>query len=171
VFYQSNRADWESGRGAKFKMHPMAAALGLASLRQLPEINKARLARINILAEEVGADMGAHILQGLPGRTGYYGAKLLIDSAGQEHVGHILEDLLRACISAKMLDVRPLHRLSLFRIHPDVRLSPEGYPKADTFFARCLSLPHVIEAEDRLVRYYGRTIRRVLSSYDGQPVR
>lgn len=170
VFYQPNRADWESGRGAKFKMHPMAAALGLASLRKLPETNLARLARINILAEEVGVDSGAHILQGLPGRTGYYGAKLLIDHAWQGHVGRILEDLLRAGIVAKSLDVRPLHRLNLFRDHPDVRLSPEGYPNADAFFARCLSLPYIVEAEDRLVRYYGRTIRRVLSSYDGRPV-
>lgn len=169
VFHQPNRADWESGRGAKFKMHPLAAALGLASLRQLPETNEARLARISTLAEEVGADKGAHVLQGFPGRTGYYGAKLLIDPAGQRHVGHILEDLLRAGIRAKTLDIRPLHRLHLFRNHPHVQLSREGYPNADAFFGRCLSLPHVVEAEDRLVRYYGRTIRRILSSHDGKP--
>lgn len=162
VYDPSNRADWESGRGAKFKMHPLAAALSLASLRALPEINHGRAARIDALAEELGADAGAQVLRGEAGSTGYYGAKVLLDRGIGGNAGRILESLIRSGVRAKMLDLRPLHRLALFRNHPNVFVSAAGYPNAESFFSRCISLPYVVEAEESLVRYYGRSIRRAL---------
>lgn len=164
VYHAGNRADWESGRGAKFKIHPLAAALALASLRELPEVNRHRSDRIEMLAQELGLDCGAQVLRRPSERTGYYGTKVLLPGDSGSDPGEVLQKLIRSGVRAKRLDLKPLHRLPFFRAHPNVYILPVGYPNAEAFFARCISLPYAIEAEESLVRHYGRAVRRALST-------
>lgn len=163
VYKPDNRADWESGRGAKFKMHPLAAALALSSLRALPEVNRHRKDRINLLAQEMGPKCGAQVLRSDTERTGYYGTKVLLPADSGCDAGEVLQRLIRSGVSAKKLDLKPLHRLPFFRSHPNVYIQPMGYPNAESFFGRCISLPYAIEAEESLLRHYGRSLRRALS--------
>jgi perosamine synthetase len=164
VHHPDNRADWESGRGAKFKMHPLAAALALASLRELPQVNRDRADRVNLLAQQLGPDAGAQVLRSASERTGYYGLKLVLSADSNRDAGEVLQSLIRSGVSAKRLDLRPLHRIAFFRNNPGVYIQPTGYPNAESFFARCISLPHVVEAEEALVRHYARSLHKALVS-------
>jgi len=143
-----------AGPGYKYNMDSMHAALGLAQLARLDEMNARR------------REIAAHYRRNLP-----EGITPLDDAPGDEHIYHLFVALLepgrdRDAFCAGLKDLRvgtSVHFIPLHR-HPHYRhLAHDGLSVADAAYPRAVSLPMYPGLTDDEVEYVTQSIKDVYS--------
>lgn len=169
------RSLWDSGAGLKLKIHPLAAALALESLRALERVNEVKIAN----AERIGRWLGTSRVIRAPRtdegteRRVYYTYKVLVRAECADGRDWVVDALLRRGIPARVSDLRPMHIVLAGRTGTPFGGLAGGnaakgrvvwqdrYPGADSYVRSAVSLPAPLAPPEGLLDYYGRTLADV----------
>jgi perosamine synthetase len=174
----------ETGYGLKYRLHPLAAALGIVGLRKLPERIRQRRANLEYFDECVAFVPGVRPLATPPGdsRGGFfrYVLKLLPDQLDGVSTERYVE-ALRAEGVAEVKPgslVKPLHLTPLFQTSEDrmyrtgwprrgshvrreIAYGPGDFPQAESFAERTIQFPAFTEPSTHIVEAYCRAMAKV----------
>lgn len=159
---------WETGLGVKMKIHPIAAAIALEHIRRIDETNATRSSVAQAISDALGdhKHIVAPRVEVGTERVYYTYKPLLKTSAATERDG-IVDSLIGLGLKARMPDLRPLHFTRLSQYGNNCVFGERGFPGAENYYSRIISLPTFANATPRLVKYYADTVLEVLDSVFG----
>jgi perosamine synthetase len=174
----------ETGYGLKYRLHPLAAALGIVGLRKLPERIQQRRENLEYFDERVAPVPGVRPLATPPGnsRGGFF--RYVLRVVPDELDGVATERYVEALRAEGVAEVKPgglvkpLHLTPLFqtvedrmyrsgwpRRGPHVRREivhgPGDFPEAERFAGRTVQFPAFTEPSTHLIEAYSRAMAKV----------
>ncbi|WP_019534802.1 DegT/DnrJ/EryC1/StrS family aminotransferase [Paenibacillus ginsengihumi] len=167
-------AFWETGMGLKYRMHPLAAVCAIVAFKHFAHYLRLRRKRIHAFHEYI-KDIPAlnHLIEESPlDRYSYFMNRMQYEP---EHISGIpiksvVKDLRELGLDIRIASHRPLYHLPVFqgkRLVGNDNLSrwpiytQAQFPKTVSYFESLLGLPRFDHPEgDRLVEYYGQTLRQ-----------
>jgi dTDP-4-amino-4,6-dideoxygalactose transaminase len=151
-----------TGAGLKLKIHPLGAALALASLREGRAVLAARAERMNIVNAEIEHIDGILLpLMALRNERAYYAYRLALTNELIDQRPRFVDALLRAGLDVRLPDWDLVSDLPLVRDSDRARTSP--LPNARLLVRSQFGLPTFTAEPLDLVRRYARTLRELAS--------
>lgn len=179
----------ETGYGLKYRLHPLAAALGMVGLRKLPERIRQRRANLEYFDERLACVLEVRPLATPPGdsRGGFfrYVLRLLPDRLDGVPTERYVE-ALRAEGVAEVKPgslAKPLHLTPLFQtvedrmyrtgwprrglhVRRELVYGPGDFPHAERFAERTIQFPAFTEPSTHIVDAYCRAMAKVAARSD-----
>lgn len=153
---------WGTGLGLKLKMNPLGAPLALLSLSYVEEVNRQRQVRVSIVEKSVSDSGIFAIIEPCAkhDQRVYYTYKLALK---EKYIGQrdsILQMLIHYGLEANKTSFIPVYQHELC-LHGDIVNADEGFPGAEMYYQRIISLPAFVYEPVALSEYYADIISTV----------
>lgn len=156
------RQYWLTGAGTKQKLHPMGAAIGIASLQCLDQEIRRRQSAMEILAEAVGTgDSRVRFDTHGDGESpaAYYRPRIAVQSGAQVERDRVVGQLITLGAQVSVSELVPLNRAPVFRDHSSE--GPAEFEGATRYLASTFGVPNLSVEDGELLRWYASILRIV----------
>ncbi len=158
------RQHWLTGLGAKQKLNPLCAAIGIASLSHLDQVVRNRLSAMEILADAVRNSeayirLDSHRTDEAP--AAYYRPRIAIQSGAQTERDHIVNELISMGAQVSLSELVPLSQAPAFRGRSPDYLKP--FDGATRYLESTFGLPNLSIEDFGLVRWYASQLHQAAS--------